>query len=100
MAVIEEPLITATTYISLVAVVALLGVGYAAGNALLPARTRSFDRFVFVWLVSGCYECDARRTDDRVLQVFDGLIHCTSMQKISRVGRRCGAPSSPRQVSR
>lgn len=78
MAIIEEPLITATTYISLVAVVALLGVGYAAGNALLPVKTRSFDRFVFVWLVSSCSVCDGLEcTDDRVLQVFDGLIHCT-----------------------
>lgn len=47
----EEPLITPITFISLLAVVALILVAHFLGNAVLPAKTRRFDRFVFDWLV-------------------------------------------------
>lgn len=48
----NEPLITAITFISLAAVIALLAIAHLAGKAVLPSRVRQTDRAVFVWLVS------------------------------------------------
>lgn len=52
MAAQEDSIFSLTSFVSLLAVVVLLAVGYYASNALLAKNTRRFDRGVFIWLVN------------------------------------------------
>lgn len=60
----SEPLITAITWISLAAVLALLGLAYGLGQAVLPKRTRRVDQLIFVWLVGASLLWPARLDAD------------------------------------